>query len=265
MSNPLQWKVGMSYHPNQEASLKDVKEAGLDCIELVIHGKDWHREFEHWSAYFTQLVQEAAELGLEIWSIHLPYGDDWDVSSLDSTKREQALSTLSSLLQLIDSWKVGRAILHPSYEPVPPEDRTDRLTLCQEGLHALIQRNRNVKVRLAVECLPRTCLGNTSDEILYLVEPTPELIVCCDVNHLLQETQTLFIQKTGARIGTVHMSDYDGKDERHWLPGEGIIDWDQVLDSLAGQGYDGPFLFEVRNPDPRELVQCWKRLLSSRS
>lgn len=265
MSNPLHWKVGLSYRPNQKASLKEIKAAGLDCIELVIHGKDWHQEFEQWSAFFTEQVEEAARVGLEVWSIHLPYGHDWDLSSLDQEKRERALSTLSSLLQLIDSWKVGRAVLHPSYEPIPVEDRPERLTLCQEGLHELINRNRNVKVNVAVECLPRTCLGNTSDEILYLIEPTPELVICCDVNHLLQETSVEFIQKTGSRIGTVHMSDYDGEDEKHWMPGEGIIPWQEVLDSLAEKDYEGPFLFEVRDPDPVEVMNCWKRLISSRT
>ena len=42
------------------------------------------------------------------------------------------------------------------------------------------------------------------------------------------------------------MSDYDGVDERHRLPGEGIVPWRTVVTRLCGVGYRGPFLFELR-------------------
>lgn len=262
MSNPQNWKVGTSYNVKNEATLEQIKEAGLDCIELVLHGKGWDTGFEQLSTQFAAVVKEAERVGLEIWSVHLPYGHDWDVSCPDPIKREQIITSLSSILQLADGWGAGRAILHPSYEPIPAEERQERLALCRDGLHELAQRSNGLNVKIAVECLPRTCLGNTSEEILYLIEPTPELIVCCDVNHLLLETAPEFINKVGPRIGTVHMSDYDGIDERHWMPGKGVTDWKSVIRSLADQGYEGPFLFEVRNPSPSELKRCWEQLLA---
>ena len=34
-------------------------------------------------------------------------------------------------------------------------------------------------------------------------------------------------------------------DERHWMPGQGIVEWPKVIDILTRSGYDGPFMYEV--------------------
>ncbi|MFD0869282.1 L-ribulose-5-phosphate 3-epimerase ulaE [Chlamydia abortus] len=262
MRQPERWKVGTSYNVKNTAGLEEIKSAGLDCIELVLHSKDWNSQFQELSEQFTAIVQEANRLNLHIWSVHLPYGHDWDVSCPDDAKREAIIANQYKLLELAESWGVGRAVLHPSYEPIPIEDRRRRLSICRDGLQQLARRAGHLNIRIAVECLPRTCLGNTSDEILELIGSEDRLMVCCDVNHLLQETAVDFINKVGSRIITVHMSDYDGEDEKHWMPGEGIIDWKNVLRALAGHGYEGPFMFEVRNPSPEDLTACWRRLLA---
>ncbi|MEC0204624.1 hypothetical protein P4H39_18635 [Paenibacillus lautus] len=64
----------------------------------------------------------------------------------------------------------------------------------------------------------RLCLGNTGWEIGNLLAADPRLGICCDVNHLLKEAPEDFIREQDKRIFTVHMSDCDGKDERHWMP-----------------------------------------------
>ena len=40
---------------------------------------------------------------------------------------------------------------------------------------------------------------------------------------------------------TLHVSDFDGVDERHWMPGKGIVDWNDVIAALVEVGYEGPF------------------------
>jgi sugar phosphate isomerase/epimerase len=44
--------------------------------------------------------------------------------------------------------------------------------------------------------------------------------VCFDTNHLLKESSEDFARAVGPHIVTLHVSDYDGKDERHWMAGE---------------------------------------------
>ena len=53
------------------------------------------------------------------------------------------------------------------------------------------------------------------------------------------------LKKIGDKIITVHISDYDKVNERHWLPGEGVIDWQGVLNALNEIGYKGIWLYEI--------------------
>ena len=151
------------------------------------------------------------------------------------------------------------------------EGRRERLEACRSALFELGERATALGIRLCVECLPRTCLGNTSAEVRELIDGNEAVAVCCDVNHLLQETPQAFIGAVGGRIEAVHISDYDGVDERHWVPGRGVIDWPAVVAALARAGFAGPFMFEVvsrkdQEPvDPHVLGEWWHRLLADRS
>jgi len=69
---------------------------------------------------------------------------------------------------------------------------------------------------------------------------------CVDVNHFMRERPEDAIRKLGNRVWSLHISDYDFVDERHWLPGEGSNDWTAILQALEDVGYKGPFLYEVK-------------------
>lgn len=76
-------------------------------------------------------------------------------------------------------------------------------------------------------------IGRTSAEMLRPIGGCTEAMVCFDTNHLLLESHADFIGALGDRIATIHLSDYDGRDERHWLPGRGVIDWPDLCRSAA--------------------------------
>ena len=54
-----------------------------------------------------------------------------------------------------------------------------------------------------------------------------------------------FLAAVKDRLVTVHDSDYDFIDERHFIPGQGKIDWKQLVSALVSSGYSGPFMYEV--------------------
>ena len=90
--------------------------------------------------------------------------------------------------------------------------------------------------------------------------------ICFDVNHLLGDTHEAFLNALAPHIATTHLSDYDGIDERHWLPGEGIVPWKDIFVGLMQNGYRGPFLFELKQgedgPYPaKKVVECFKKAL----
>ena len=81
--------------------------------------------------------------------------------------------------------------------------------------------------------------------MLQLLEANPYLRSCFDTNHLLQEDPLVFIEALKEKIVTLHVSDYDFINERHWLPGDGLLDWKAVMKKLDEIGYRGVFMYET--------------------
>ena len=69
----------------------------------------------------------------------------------------------------------------------------------------------------------------------------------------LQEGLSREIICPGDKIVTVHVSDYDFINERHWLPGEGKADFYAMLAALDEVGYKGPWLYEIGLETPKSI------------
>ena len=132
--------------------------------------------------------------------------------------------------------------------------RSENILLEERG-KLLDNANTNVKILakyisdrgsiLAVEGLPRTCIGNTAKECQQIIQGTTAKI-CFDVNHMMHDTHENFSRCFTGEIATVHLSDYEFEDEKHWVPGDGKINWKEILQLLKTSGYQGPMMFEVK-------------------
>lgn len=206
---------------------------------------------------------------LHVSSVHLPFNDAWDISALETARRREVLEKLRLLLDWTGKKQIGIAVLHPSFEPVPEGERQERLLRSAESIRELSRYASNQNIRIAVENLPRTCLGNCADEILTLTDDGKSASVCFDVNHLLKETHRDFVKKAGDYFITTHFSDYDRRDEKHWLPGDGCIDWKELMALLEEKQYGGRYLFELNEASspslnrvftPKELADRFREI-----
>ena len=64
-----------------------------------------------------------------------------------------------------------------------------------------------------------------------------------------------FIKKLGSKIVTLHVSDYDFRNERHWLPYEGKNNWVDIVTLLEEAGYCGPFMYEISPKTPDSIIR----------
>ncbi len=68
--------------------------------------------------------------------------------------------------------------------------------------------------------------------------------------HAQKEPIPLAIEKLGKRIRYVHVADNDGRDNRHFVPGDGNVDWDEVFETLIKIGYQGHYAIDLEKlPD----------------
>lgn len=260
---PVGVSLSMLKEPDAE-HIAQIKAAGVDYVE-VVSNYFWRKAPEnecYTRAYRIKALLD--EAGLKVWSCHLPFSRQMDISVLDEKLREENVEFMERMIRLVGIFHPQRLILHPSSEPIAEEQRETRLQNSANSIGRLALAAKEIGAVLCIENLPRTCLGRDSGEIMRLIGNYPEVMVCFDSNHLLKEQHDHFFETVGSRIGTVHASDYDRVDERHWLPGKGIIDWPDFYRRLKASGYKGVFMHEVRaqeNAAPADVVKAYNEVI----
>lgn len=243
------YKIGLSTCRKKiDADLfKAYRKAGIEVAEIAVA----REEYPHLD--YAAIAKAAQEGGVELWSFHLPFAAYTNIASPDEEVRQEAVRILSDYIHKAASIGIKIYVIHPSVGANPDEERAIRMASAKKSLAALAEVAAECGGVLAVEDLPRTCLGRNSFELLDLLSADDRLRVCFDTNHLLMEDPSDFVRKVGDKIVTIHVSDYDYLNERHWLPGEGELQWDLILEALQEVGYEGPWLYEIRFDAPRSM------------
>lgn len=258
--------IGKSYGRWKDIGLESMtanRNGGLEYIEVTINNfwrgaKDHNEIVERASAAMRDI--EAS--GMKVWSVHLPYSRTLDISVLNDSLRAENVKFIGEMMEMsAEIFRPGRFVLHPSSEPITPEERPDRLANSHASIGILAEVARKVGVVLCVENLPRTCLGQNSTEMLQLIEGYDDVMLCFDTNHLLFQSHEDFLAGIGnGLIGNVHLSDYDFENERHWIPGEGQIEWGPLWKGIRKAGYEGIFMFECYG-EPDQLLEARDMLI----
>jgi sugar phosphate isomerase/epimerase len=184
----------------------------------------------------------------QVSTLHALFGPEYDFSRMEPQPWKYAVSRAVETVELAAELNVPILVLHASSEPVLPEERPRRLERVIEGLTLIGQKAKSTGRRLAIEYLPRTCLGNSLAELNMLVDRLwdESFGVCLDVNHLMGQYAELpqIVHSLGPRLIATHISDCDEVDEKHWLPGKGVLDWPAFMQALREIDYQGPFTYE---------------------
>ena len=227
-----------------EEMFKLYKEAGIQQMEVSVD-KGLSEALD-----YDKLQEWSKKYGVELYSFHLPF---WPFDQIDISKPSIAEKSVEYFKGYIDKGtKIGidKYIIHPSGEPIDESERGVRMETAKRSLSILADYAYAKGATICVENLPRTCLGRDSKDILELISANDKLRACFDTNHLLGENPIDFIKTIGDKIVTMHVSDYDFKNERHWLPGEGLLDWQSILSAIKKIGYKGSWLYEINLEAP---------------
>lgn len=229
------------------------KAAGLDYIEVAMNnviGKDPAGAPER----AQSLMNDIQQAGLKVWSVHMPYSRTLDISVHDDAKRAENVQYIKDMMRVAAVFQPQYIILHPSSEPIYPDEREERLANSHDSIGELAEVAKEIGAILCVENLPRTCLGQNGEEMMKLIEGYDEVGLCFDTNHLLYQSHADFLKVVDkGKIKTVHLSDYDFADERHLIPGEGLIDNKALWEGIKENGYDGIMMFECYG-EPDQLA-----------
>lgn len=232
-----------------------LEQTGFDVFELFC--RPGH--FDPTDRTVVQKLQrKLAHSTVKVWSLHAPFSRELDISSGDEEVRSRAMDWNRTTIRLAHELGAPVVVVHPSSEPITDEERPNRLVQAKASLRELALLVSQVNVQLAVELLPRSCLGHSAVELGGILDGLPDHVgICLDANHppdaaLLPD----YIRFFGPRLLTLHLSDFDNVDERHWLPGEGVVDWLAVWVTLEEVGYQGPWMYEVKSKHKDHLADA---------
>ena len=208
------YEVGLSSCGKKinEALMEEYQKAGISAIEIS-------PGMEGFQTLDGAMVRKAAQdHNVKLWSAHLPFAPFSliDISSLDENVRESSIEYLSGIIRQAADMGIDKYVIHPSAEPIFEEERSARMEAAKDSLARLSEVAVAYGGCLAVENLPRTCLGNCAADMVELLSASEDLRVCFDTNHLLYEDFEVLLKAVGDKIITLHVSDYDFVNERHW-------------------------------------------------
>lgn len=249
MTNRHDWPLASSRPAGNfgDEMLAGMQKAGVHYMELSSGAIEPFTETLDYTHNAKAIFAKAKSYDVTISSIHLPFApfSKIDPALSDPDCRTYMFDLQSDLIRAAAESGIDFAVIHPSGEPYKDEERPEKLKWAIEMIGSLTDVAKKAGMTLALENLPRTCLCRTHDEMQMFLSAIPDLRVCFDTNHNLSEPNAEYIRAVGDKIVTLHVSDYDFVDEKHWFPMDGGIDWRELLSVLEEVNYTGRFTYET--------------------
>lgn len=258
-------------------NLKEARASGITDIEISLTGLvngDNPIPNSELKEKFRRVKHDADRAGINIWSIHMPYGADCDPSHVDEAIRSHSESAYRSYIDVVSVLSPEIILFHPSWR-LGLNERKQRMSQLAKTIASLNEDVKEIGAVIVLENLlgpkllrkPRVerPLGRTVEEMVAIMDLMPaDVYAAVDMNHIKNSER--LIDALGSRIRSVHIADGDGEKECHQLPGRGKNNWNLILQALDRAGYTGPFLYEIREKEVdgfAELVTTYDKLYKS--
>ncbi len=269
-----------------EKGTEGLKRHGYECIDYSSHSfpnlvDTNHEIFSLSEADFEKTLRREGELyknaGILISQTHGP----WRYPPRDSTKEERAerFEKMAKAIRATAYLGCENMVIHPlmpfgSHSDAEPQVQWD---INLEFMSRLAEIGREHGVTVCFENMPfRELPLSPVKEILRMVKAVNNdyFKVCLDTGHcaVLGDSPAEAVRLLGKEnLRVMHVHDNNGERDYHWLPGTGVIDWNDFAAALAEIGFEGTVSLETSvarfakegedlDPRERELAAFAKKL-----
>lgn len=229
--------------------LKFIKEAGFDSTIIW-----WENEQGCPEIPKEDMPRMVKDAGLFLENIHVPYNNSNDLWSENSSVRSSIVKQHLEWMEDCARFDIPTMVMHLTGEYDVPKPNKYGV----ESLSMLTRKAEELGVKIAVENT------NPTEGVEFILSEisSKQLGLCYDSSHaqLYGGGKTL-INRFKDRLISTHLSDNDGRGDRHWLPGNGIIDWSSFCQNFPHKHYKGFLTLEVcptkeeRSCGPQEFIQ----------
>jgi sugar phosphate isomerase/epimerase len=213
-----------------------IREAGFDAVGLW-----WEERHPQGRSFREQTPRLAREAGLDVDTVHVPYAWADNLWSDDAEDRQQALELHLGWLRDLARHSVPVMVMHVC---------TAQRTPAAQGLEAAARIAEEARALGVVVGVENTRQPALVDAVLAAVDE-PALGLCYDVSHdvLYAPQPYALLERWRSRLVACHLGDTDGKLDRHWLPGAGVVDFAAMARRFPVD-YAGSLALEVSSKRP---------------
>ena len=268
------------YLGSHEAAFARMKQHGYDCTDYQYLVDTENHVFAQDPAGFERLLQgvrrDAQNAGIEIYQAHGPWR--WPPQDFTPEDRAERFEKMSRAILGCEILGCPNFIIHPimpfgDWQDPEPERLWEMNLEFFSRLCDVAKAHGRV---ICFENMPMTALSlSTPEQILRFVKmiDSPYMRVCLDTGHcsVFGQSPADAVRLFGKEyLRALHVHDNDGKADRHMIPGQGVIDWEDFARALAEIGCECPVSIETsvggkvpaeqRDAAERELANIAKRI-----
>jgi len=220
---------------------------GLDGIEIIC-ADDYNCGLNRATSQdeLIGIRQQATDAGLVVAGL-VPYTKD--MNSAEAAARQKAVADLKRVIDMAVALDCPALRVFGGHE-VPASEQGIALNWLAESLRELGEFAATAGLQLNIENHMDT-MATSAEMTMAIVRAVdlPNVGVLYDQANLSfmgQEDHSTAIAMQGARINHVHVKDFywKGTDRIAALLGQGIVPWQEIVDSLTNIGYAGYYSLE---------------------
>jgi len=229
--------------------LKMIKDTGFYATTLW-----WEDEFGCPGIRKEDMPGMVRESGLILENIHVPYDNCDDFWSESRLNRDIIVNRHIAWVNDCACYNIPMMVMHISDTRAPSIPNSYGI----DSIARILKIAEEFGIVIAIE---NTGRADYNQFVLSELE-SQYLGLCYDSSHdwLYSNNKGELLKETGNRLVAVHLSDNDGVKDRHWLPGEGNIDWEKVMSVFPQSSYNGYITLEVY-PCPQDFERTPQNFL----
>ena len=235
-----------------EEVLDDIANAGYSYVEIWADRTHLDPRI---SPDLSALKDLLNSLYLKVHSLHAPFSDV-NIASLNERERKNSLKLIKKSMEFCSKIEGEAVIIHPYSTEIFGNDQSylRAKSKMEDSLCTLAIFAEKLGIKLAVENVSNIGGWSFGAEMSQLTKSVskinnPHLGLCLDTGHVFIGRADADLSKDvlecGKNLIALHIQDTDGKKDRHWLPGQGIIDWTQFMKDLIFIDYKGVLTLEI--------------------
>lgn len=230
---------------------KMMKKYGFDYADYVLDGVLGDKTEEEYEAMVLAEKALADEAGVTIHQIH----GHWRWLPHDETEalREERAEWMRRSIRLGAKIGCKNWVIHPMMPFGPSSDDfmlDEFMRINFEFFRKLLPYAKEHDVTICFENMPMKRLPlSTTEKVLKFIREINDdhFKLCLDTGHeaVLGKSVGDAVRLAGKDLRVFHIHDNDGKDDRHYFPGMGVIDWKDFMAAVKEIEFDGVLCLEV--------------------